>query len=71
MLFGLEALARPYINSGMPKFIHLQVLKTPAGGRKARPYETLTNLGSRGGVYPRPDKTGHCSNLLIGIAHFR
>jgi len=54
MLFGLEALARPYIKSGMPKFIYLQVLKTPAGGRKARPYETLANPSGRGGVYPRP-----------------
>jgi len=39
-----------------------------SGGRKALPNNTSLNLLGRGEVYPRPPRTGDCSNLPIGIA---
>jgi len=42
-----------------------QVLAPNPGGRKARPYDTLLNLLGRGEVYPRPHRTGYCTNLRI------
>jgi len=47
-----------------------QLLIPGPGGRKARPFDTLFNLLGRGEVYPRPQRTDPCSNLIIGIVLF-
>lgn len=42
----------------LPELGDFQVPTLSPDGRKARPYKTLLNLLGRGGVYPRPYRTG-------------
>ena len=48
----------------------LEPLPLNAGGRKARPYESLIILLRSGGVYPRQNKMGLCHCIFSGIAQF-
>jgi hypothetical protein len=50
----------------IPNFSDFQLLTPRLGEHKVRPYDTLMNLLGRGEVYPRPQRTIPCSNLLIG-----
>ncbi len=55
----------------LPELNDFQIRAPNPGGRKARPYKTLINLLGWGGVYPCPNRTGHCSKLLMGISQIR